>query len=66
MNGMVKGKGKRKYAPVAFGFIDMEEDVACELDYLSKLDKRKESAEKLFDHGRAQAESFMARWQSCH
>jgi predicted acylesterase/phospholipase RssA len=64
MNGMVKGK--RKYAAVAFGFIDMKEDVASELDYLSKLDKRKESAEKLFDHGREQAESFMARWHSCH
>jgi hypothetical protein len=64
MNGMEKGG--RIYAPIAFGFIDMDESVASDLDYVSKLDKRKEFAEQLFNHGREQAESFMARWQSCH
>jgi predicted acylesterase/phospholipase RssA len=55
-------KGNRYYRPITFGFIDMSEDVAAMLDYPTKLDKRLESIEMLFDDGYRQAERFYERW----
>jgi predicted acylesterase/phospholipase RssA len=61
MNGTTKGG--RFYRPIAFGFIDMAEELAQELDYPTKLDRRLEYVTKLFDDGWRQAESFLGRWQ---
>jgi hypothetical protein len=61
MSGMTKGD--RFYRPISFGFIDMAEELAQELDYPTKLDCRLEYVTKLFDDGWRQAEAFLERWQ---
>jgi predicted acylesterase/phospholipase RssA len=55
-------KGNRHYKPITFGFIDMSEDKAAVLDYPTKLDKRLEPVEALFDDGVHQMERFYERW----
>ncbi len=62
MNGVIKGQ--RFYKPISFGFIDMDERIAEELDYPTKLDRRLEYVEKLMKNGHQQAESFLRRWRS--
>ena len=47
---------------IAFGFIDMEADFARDLDYASKLDRRRENLERLYRHGRQQGAAFISRW----
>ena len=49
---------------MAFGFIDMAEEYAEKLDYPSKLDRRLEYFEELFNHGSKQADSFLKLWSS--
>jgi hypothetical protein len=52
----------RKYEPITFGFIDMEENFAIPLDYPSKVDRRIESLWKLYKHGVEQGHAFYKRW----
>ena len=61
MNGAIKGQ--RVYKPISFGFIDMAEDIAEELDYPTKLDRRFEYVDKLMENGWQQAESFLRCWR---
>ena len=61
MNGVIKGQ--RFYKPISFGFIDMAEDIAEELDYPTKLDRRLEYVDKLMENGWQQAESFLRCWR---
>jgi NTE family protein len=60
MNGAVKGE--RFYKPVAFGFIDMSEELTEMLDYPTKLDRRIEQVSRLHADGQRQAEDFLGRW----
>lgn len=60
MSGVTKNG--RPYPPVAFGFIDMEENFAIPLDYPSKVDRRIESLWKLYKHGAEQGHAFYKRW----
>lgn len=57
-------KGNRSYRPITFGFIDMSEAIAADLDLPSKSDTRLEQIERLFDDGTRQMERFFARWQA--
>jgi predicted acylesterase/phospholipase RssA len=61
MNGATNKNG-RKYEPITFGFIDMEENFAIPLDYPSKVDRRIESLWKLYKHGVEQGHAFYKRW----
>jgi predicted acylesterase/phospholipase RssA len=54
--------GKPSHERIAFGFIDMEEGFASELDYASKLDRRRERIDMLYEHGRKQGAAFLEGW----
>jgi predicted acylesterase/phospholipase RssA len=54
--------GRPAHERIAFGFIDMDPDFARGLDYASKLDRRSERIDRLYEHGRRQGQAFLDRW----
>lgn len=56
----VKATGR---PPLVFRFLAMDEALSGELDYASKLDRRREQIERLMAEGRRSATAFLDRWQ---
>ncbi|MEI4487644.1 patatin-like phospholipase family protein [Frigidibacter sp. MR17.14] len=67
IGGVTRNAGKpdaRYYRPVAFGFIDMSEDLASTLDHPSKMNTSASQIAALFADGQAQMAAFLTRWQT--